>query len=182
MFPSGATVVDVGFGQGRFLEEGQRSGLKTIGIDRDGDLVASASQRGLTAFQCDVRDIGEVIDNPVDGIIAAHLVEHLEAGDLKKMLHDMATCVRPGGIAIIATPNFKDWRVASELFWIDPTHVRPYPPGAIQQLIDPADWKWETSGHVPVVVTRELPRVLLKRMIYGTDYGRSGLWYRMIRA
>jgi SAM-dependent methyltransferase len=182
MFPKGATVVDVGFGQGVFLEQARLVGLNAVGIDRDARLVANANERGLSAFECDVRDLSQIIENPVDGIMAAHLIEHLTADDLVQFLHDVATFVRPGGIAVLATPNFKDWRVASEWFWNDPTHIRPYPPGAIQQMIDPAEWIWDMSGHVPVVITRELPKVILKRFVYGTEYGKPGLWYRLTRS
>jgi SAM-dependent methyltransferase len=182
MFPAGGTVIDVGFGQGVFLEEAMAAGLHPIGVDRDLGLVGRAKSRGLNAVAGDITDLGNSIKEPADGIMAAHVIEHLSPSALVKLLHDMSTLVRQGGLAVLATPNFRDWRVASEWFWNDPTHVRPYPPGAIQQMINPEDWIWDTWGYVPIAVTRELPRVLLKRLLHGSDYGKSGIWCRMVRA
>jgi O-antigen chain-terminating methyltransferase len=150
-------------------------------VDRDANLVADAKSRGFEAIACDVKDLGEHLTAPVDGVMVAHLIEHLSPTDLAQLFRDIAKLVRPGGVAILATPNFKDWRVASEWFWLDPTHVRPYPPGAIQQIINPDDWTWDKWDYEQISVTRELPVVWVKRLVFGWDYGRSGVWYRLTR-
>ena len=75
----------------------------------------------------------------------------------------------------------RDWRVVSEWFWLDPTHIRPYPPGALKQLIDPASWAWDAEGYEPVNLALSRPRLLLQRLRFGNDYGRPGRWYRLRR-
>lgn len=181
MFPTGSTVVDVGFGQGHFLEVAAEHGHRAIGIDRDAQLVADAKARGLDAITADVRDIADTLGQPVDGIMASHLIEHLPADDLTAVLTDMAGVLRPGGIAVLTTPNLGDWRVASEWFWLDPTHVRPYPPGAVRQLLDPDLWDWDADGFEPMVVTRHTPVEWLQRVRFGGQYGKPGRWYRLRR-
>src|SRR5438874_4490328 len=55
MFPAGCTVLDIGFGQGFFLDAARRAGFRAIGVDRDPALVESALSRGLDATVGDVR-------------------------------------------------------------------------------------------------------------------------------
>jgi SAM-dependent methyltransferase len=181
MYPSGGHVVDVGFGQGYFLEEAAALGLRSTGVDRDEQLVRAARARGLTAFQADAQEIGSAVADAVDGVMVAHLIEHLAPDAVEDLLHQLAAVVRPSGIAVFATPNPRDWRVISEWFWNDPTHVRPYTRGAVSQLLDPDEWTWDADGLVPVSVTRETPRVLLGRVWHGRDYGRPSRWYRLLR-
>jgi hypothetical protein len=82
---------------------------------------------------------------------------------------------------IIATPNIADWRVLSQWFWMDPTHVRPYPPNAIRTMLKIDEWTWDTSGHEPIRFTRHTPGHWLNRVRYGREYGCPGMWYRLVR-
>jgi len=181
MYDPGSSVLDVGFGQGYFLEEATNMGLRAIGIDRDPTLVQAAQSRGLDAIQADAREIGCAISQKVDGVMAAHLIEHLPPDAVEHLLRDLAGVVRPGGIAVLVTPNPRDWRVISEWFWNDPTHIRPYTPGAVSQLVSPEEWIWDADGLVPVSVTRDTPRAFVGRLRHGREYGRPSRWYRLRR-
>jgi O-antigen chain-terminating methyltransferase len=180
MFKAGGTVADVGFGQGFFLEAARAAGLRPIGVDRDERLVAEARARGFDARVADARDLGGVI-GAVDGVMAAHLIEHLSPQEVANLLAAIAELVPSGGVVVLVTPNLSDWRVSSEWFWSDPTHVRPYPAGAVRQLIDPADWAWDGDGYEPMVITRHTPLEILNRLRFGSGYGRPGRWYRLRR-
>jgi 2-polyprenyl-3-methyl-5-hydroxy-6-metoxy-1,4-benzoquinol methylase len=181
MFTVGETVLDIGFGQGYFLEACREAGVRSIGIDRDKQLVLQAQRRGLDAHAVDVRTLGGVVPARVDGVLASHLVEHLTPPDLSEVLSALAERVRPGGLLVLVTPNFADWQVTSEWFWLDPTHVRPYPPGAIRQLIRPEEWQWDTDGYEPMLPTMRTPLLWANRLRFGRDYGRPGRWYRLRR-
>lgn len=181
MFTPGTVVVELGFGQGYFLEAARAVGIRAIGVDRDSDLVAEGLRGGFDVREGDVRDLQTLIPETVDGMFAAHVIEHLQPGDVGSLLSAAARAVRPGGLLLLATPNMQDWRVASEWFWLDPTHVRPYPSGAVKQLLDPSQWHWESDGYEPIVFTRETAVVLLQKLRFGLDYGRSGRWYRLRR-
>lgn len=181
MFATGETVLDVGFGQGYFLEQARANGLKPLGLDRDAALADSARARGFQVFAGEVNDLADLCDMPLDGIVAQHLVEHLTPEGVAGFFESAAVRVRPGGLALVVTPNFRDWRVASELFWLDPTHVRPYNGGSLSALADPAKWALEDEGVEPMVITRRWATDQLKRIIYGADYGKSGKWFRFRR-
>lgn len=180
-FPLGSTVVDVGFGQGFFIEEARKHGIRAIGVDRDPVLVESALSRGLEAIHGDAHDLAKVIGEAVDGVMAAHIIEHLTPDGLGKLFDDAAAITKPGGAAILVTPNPRDMRVISDWFWNDPTHVRPYMAGAVQELLDPKQWRLDAQGLGPQILTRQLPMVMLQRLRYGRHYGRSENWYLLRR-
>lgn len=181
MFPRGARIVELGFGQGYFLEAAQAAGLDVLGLDRDPKLVNEAVRRGDAVLRADVAALPSLPGAPFDGVVAAHLIEHLSPPAVAELLDKVAVATVPGGLFVIATPNYKDLRVAREWFWLDPTHVRPYPSGAVRALLDERSWEWDGDGYEPTVVTRETPVVWLNRLRFGRDYGRSGVWMRLRR-
>lgn len=181
MFGQGATVVDVGFGQGYFLEAAHEAGRTGIGVDRDPGLVQAARDRGLEAHCADVRNLPDLLVRRIDGFVAQHLIEHLTPSEARSLLADMARLVRKGGTAVLVTPNYRDWRVASEWFWNDPTHVRPYTAGTVRELLSDEDWRLVDEGLMPETVDRHTPGVWLRRVRHGRHYGRSGRWMRLQR-
>jgi 2-polyprenyl-3-methyl-5-hydroxy-6-metoxy-1,4-benzoquinol methylase len=181
MFPGEATVLDVGFGEGYFLEQAQKRGLKPFGVDRDPRFVESARDLGYEACVASATELLAAVDGPFDGVVAQHLIEHLTPPDAERFLQDVAKLVRPGGLLVIVTPNFRDWRVASELFWFDPTHVRPYNRGTLLALAAPSSWRLEASGNEPLRLTKRSLLEFAGRLRYGREYGRSGKWYRLRR-
>lgn len=179
-FQPGQRVVDIGFGQGHFLQAARERGIHAVGLDRDQALVAAARERGYEAFDLDVGEIG-TLQQAFDGAIASHLIEHLQPEQVKALFAGVASAVEPGARFVIATPNFRDIRVATEWFWFDPTHVRPYPAPAVEQLIDKEEWTLEARGFEPTFLSRDTPRVMFNRLRFGRDYGRPGCWYQLRR-
>lgn len=47
--------------------------------------------------------------------------------DVLDLLRAARAALAPGGRLVLVTPNARDLRVIGETFWLDPTHVRPYP-------------------------------------------------------
>jgi 2-polyprenyl-3-methyl-5-hydroxy-6-metoxy-1,4-benzoquinol methylase len=180
MFSRGP-VLDLGFGQGYFLEAARERGLRLIGIERDQSLVEQARARGYDARCADVRQLGDVVSERVDGALATHLIEHLHPDAVASLLATLAERMQPGSPLVLATPNFADWRVASQWFWYDPTHVRPYAAPTVSQLASAQDWLFDAEGWEPTFFSRESFYVWLKRIRYGRDYGRPGRWFRLIR-
>jgi SAM-dependent methyltransferase len=180
-FKPGQRVLDIGCGQGHFLDAARERGIEGVGIDRDDSLVAASRDRGHEVHRGDVRELPEILAEPFDGALATHLIEHLNPEEVVALCADVAEMVRPGGAFVIATPNFRDMRVATDWFWLDPSHVRPYPEAALDQLIDKDQWRLVESGLEPTFLNRETPRVLVNRVRFGRHYGRPGSWYRLSR-
>jgi 2-polyprenyl-3-methyl-5-hydroxy-6-metoxy-1,4-benzoquinol methylase len=181
MFPVGAKVIDLGFGQGYFLEAARARGLLPIGLDRDADLVDRAAARGFEVQVADVRQLESAVPPRIDGAIAAHLIEHLQPDEVRGLLDALAGKVVSGGLVVLVTPNMGDWRVNTEWFWNDPTHVRPYTVSSVRQLADPRHWRLEATGFEPIGLSRETPKVLLGRLRFGHQYGKSGRWFQLRR-
>ena len=182
LFPSPGRVVDLGFGQGHFLDAAAERGLTAIGIDLDQALVLGAISRGYEAHCMDVREFDVAIAGMLDGFLAQHLIEHLTPTETGRLLSTLAQKVRPGGAGVLVTPNFRDWRVASEWFWHDASHLRPYTEGTIRGILDPREWSLVQAGLMPETIDRHTPGVWLHRLRFGRHYGRSGRWFLLRRA
>lgn len=180
-FKPGQRVLDIGFGQGHFLDAARDHGIEGIGLDRDPALATGARERGHEIFCGQVQELPGLLNKPLDGALACHLIEHLQPDEVKALCADVADLVKRDGNFVLATPNFRDLRVATEWFWLDPSHVRPYPEGALRQLIDHGQWRLADSGYEPTILSRDTPRILLNRLRFGREYGRAGRWYELRR-
>jgi 2-polyprenyl-3-methyl-5-hydroxy-6-metoxy-1,4-benzoquinol methylase len=149
-------LLDIGSGRGRFLQAARARGFEVLGVDGDAASVEYSSAQGAPAVCEDVWKYLEDQDETYDVISAIHFVEHFEPADTSRLIAGMAELLRPGGTLVLVTPNFRDWRIASEVFWLDPTHVRPYPLLLLEQMV-------EAVGLTPVLsTTRSLLEVGLK--------------------
>ena len=71
-----------------------------------------------------------VEDNSVDIAVSLAVIEHLR--DPENFISEVYRCLKPGGVVYLSTPNFRlDWKN----FYNDPTHVRPYTPESLEQLL-----------------------------------------------
>lgn len=96
------TVLDVGSGNGDFLEFAATLGWNVRGVEPDATAAALAQSRGLRI------DVGrfEEIDLPAasfDAITLCHVIEHFH--DPVEVLAKAARLLKPGGLLWMATPN-----------------------------------------------------------------------------
>ena len=108
-------TLDVGCGNGRnlvSLPEG------SVGVDHNPTLVAAARRRGCAAYTDAEFFADPTLTRPAgfDGLLAAHLIEHLTADLARSILGCYLPCVRPGGRVLFITPQERGH--AS-----DPTHL-----------------------------------------------------------
>ncbi len=75
----------------------------------------------------------------------------------------------------VNTPNPTSLEVIAETFWLDPTHVRPYPLPLLMQMFQRAGFQVIASGHAstPALPRRTLPRRLWLRLALGRHYGHE---------
>ena len=97
----GARLLDVGCGNGFFLEFARRAGWSVVGVDFDEGAVKAARSRGM-----DIRHGGVDAIDPTerfDGITLGHVIEHVydPIAVLKKCHH----LLKPGGWIWLQTPN-----------------------------------------------------------------------------
>ncbi len=105
--PAGATVLDVGCGNGSFLSRFQNRGWKLYGADFSptGVEIARKSFPGIDFFLADasapMRHVFERV-GPFDVIISTEVIEHLY--DPRGLLRNAYSLLKPGGILILSTP------------------------------------------------------------------------------
>jgi 2-polyprenyl-3-methyl-5-hydroxy-6-metoxy-1,4-benzoquinol methylase len=177
-------VVDLGCGRGLFLDVLRDEGMDGIGVDSSEATLEPLRARGYNVVHNDVVsflrasvDAGEHFD----GILCSHVVEHLPGEAAIEMLRLAAQALRQGGRLVVATPNMAHPEVATLVFWLDVTHVRPYPRMLLEAILeevgmrvvvsfdDPATMRpyfqrWREARRLPHDMARFGPRVLT-----GTD-------------
>ena len=104
--PRDVKVLDVGCGFGETLAYHEARGCDAHGIDPDANLLRVADRYGL---QAKVGLFSASLYEPTsfDYVTLDQVVEHV--GDPIDLLRDVHTVLRPGGTAIVATPNARGY-------------------------------------------------------------------------
>ena len=128
-------VLDIACGRGEFLELMREHKVPARGVDLDADMVGRCREKGLDVIQGDVfAHLANIPDNSLDGIFSAQFVEHLPPELYANLIAQCARKLTPGGVLAIETPNPECLAIFSQTFYLDPTHVRPIPPGQLRFL------------------------------------------------
>jgi len=131
-------VLDVGCGRGLFLELLRDAGIEAVGMDGDAEAVARSVAAGFAVERGDalaLLDRAHADGQRFGGVFLSHLVEHFEAPLAERLLSACASVLAPGGRVVVITPNIENPLVWNRGFWLDPTHVRPYPRPLIEGLL-----------------------------------------------
>jgi SAM-dependent methyltransferase len=96
-------------------------------------------EQGLQVVQDDVvahlRSLPTACLAVVTGI---HIAEHLGLGGLLDVVNEAGRVLRPGGVLLLETPNPTTWQVGANLFYLDPTHLRPVHPLLLEFMMSNA--------------------------------------------
>jgi 2-polyprenyl-3-methyl-5-hydroxy-6-metoxy-1,4-benzoquinol methylase len=128
-------VLDLGCGSGTLLESLRKLGVPAQGVDASTTAVHSCVSRGLNAVQTDILQYLESAAADGHGaVFAGHVVEHMRPDQARALFKGVWSVLRPGGRFLLLTPNPRNLYVIGEGFWVDPTHVRPYPAPLLKTL------------------------------------------------
>ena len=124
-----ALVLDLGCGRGEWLELLQTHAISAMGVDLDTGMLEACQQLNLKV-QCQdaLESLKQLQDGSASVISAFHLVEHLPFDRVKDLVAECHRVLKPGGLLIMETPNPENFMVATQSFYLDPTHLRPIPP------------------------------------------------------
>ena len=107
-------------------------GLEAYGVDTDADSVRRCTAIGLDARQENLFDhLAGLGDESLGGVFCSQVVEHLPPDLLPTLMEQIARVLRPGGVAVVETPNPASFATHVQSFWRDPTHVSPVPDVAL---------------------------------------------------
>ncbi len=127
IYPSGRTF-DLGCGRGEWLELMSEQGLTPFGVDLDAGMLQACEERGLPATQGDAVAYLKTLESGSQVVVSAfHVVEHITFEQLQTVVSEALRVLRPGGLLILETPNPENIAVATNNFYLDPTHQKPIP-------------------------------------------------------
>ena len=147
-------VLDLGVGRGEFLRLLLGAGLDAQGCEINAVEQETLVASGLPVTLADAASyLGRFEDGSVSAIAALHVVEHLEPDYLLRLLDLIGRRLRPGGVVLLETPNMLNWLVQQN-FWLDITHIRPYPPLTLQYHLQGAGVRrfeiWYSGPQLPL--------------------------------
>ena len=154
------SVLDLGCGEGHLLEVLREVGVGGHGIDASPAAVARCRARSLHVECSDILPWLRASEARFDGVALVHVIEHFAGGDAAQLIEASAAALDHDGTLLIVTPNFRNQIVAEEVFWLDPTHVRPYPRALLERMCVTAGLRVVASFDDPASEPR---RPLLKR-------------------
>jgi O-antigen chain-terminating methyltransferase len=130
-------ILDLGCGNGEWLEILQEAGLKASGVESNRTLVAEARRRNGSVVEADAaRYLRTLPADSLGAVTAFHFVEHLELSELIDLLKEARRTLKPGGLIILETPNPKNLVVGACNFYSDPTHQRPLFPESLEFVVN----------------------------------------------
>jgi 2-polyprenyl-3-methyl-5-hydroxy-6-metoxy-1,4-benzoquinol methylase len=144
------SVLDVGCGPGVLLNQMRGRGWTTRGTERS----PSAAQQARDVFHLDVRsqDVDELIAEGVtfDTVVLWHVAEHLHSP--RHTIAGIARLLRPGGILLIAVPNFgsPEARIGrNKWFHLDvPRHLVHFTPATLGAMLGAAGFETVKVTHL----------------------------------
>jgi len=122
------TSLDIGCGRGEWLELLKDNNILSQGIDLDEGMLEACHILDLNVQKGEgIAYLKAQKDESMSLITAFHVVEHISFEELQELTQEALRVLTPGGILIMETPNPENIKVATENFYLDPTHIKPIP-------------------------------------------------------
>ena len=133
----GASLLDVGCGNGLYLDLARQAGWQVRGVDFDAQAVASAQSRGLDVRLGGLEQVQDLMGS-FDRLTCSHVLEHVH--NPREWLLQMHAMLRPGGSLWLQTPNidaFGHRRFGSHWLGLDPPrHLILLTPKTLCKLLE----------------------------------------------
>lgn len=134
-------ILDVGCGDGHFLETAKRKGWDVYGTEFTDEAIASCRAKGISMFKGSIQDY-DVTDH-FDVITSFEVLEHINDG--REHVRKIHSLLRPGGLFYFTTPNFNSLsrkRLGGKWNVIEyPEHLTYYTASTITRLLAEAGFK-----------------------------------------
>lgn len=132
LHPSQGMLLDIGTGTGDFAKEAQKGGWIVTGIEPSHKARATAHAKGISF----VESLASVKDNTYDAVTMWHVLEHVP--DVEKEIKELKRILKPGGVLVVAVPNFKSFDAEYYgVFWAAydvPRHLWHFSKTAVKKL------------------------------------------------
>jgi SAM-dependent methyltransferase len=160
-----AKVLELGFGEGRFLSWAQERGYVVTGVELIPELVDRASKRGFTVYLGRVDCIPELKGQEFDLIAAFDVFEHLRRDELLAFLKFSKQILKGSGRILARFPNGGS-PLGLPYQNGDATHLTALAAGAMAQIADAAGMKIVWIGNAARDMQSGKHHWITKRIAY----------------
>jgi 2-polyprenyl-3-methyl-5-hydroxy-6-metoxy-1,4-benzoquinol methylase len=130
----GATILDVGCGQGALVQLLLDDGYDASGVDVSAEQVALAHQAGVPSVVLgDFKDVLGAESGNLHAVVATDLLEHLTKDEVLSLFDAVHHALRPGGCFVARTPNAVS-PFSGNIQHGDFTHETNFTPRSIAQI------------------------------------------------
>ena len=149
--PSGARVLEVGAGDGRFVSRLRAARLEARGIEPSEGGVRMARARAAAVERGTVEEL-RLEPESLDAVIAWHVLEHLD--DPAGAVGRIGTWLRPGGRVVLACPNLASLqaRIGGDRWFHQdvPRHRTHFTATGLGLLLERSRFRLERISHLLV--------------------------------
>ncbi|MBO0729561.1 MAG: methyltransferase domain-containing protein [Acidimicrobiaceae bacterium] len=122
-------VIDLGCGQGEFVELLRDLGVRASGIDPDASSVAAARSRGLPVTRGEALTfLTSLPDGELGGVALIQVIERLGPKPRAEVIALAYEKLRSGGLLVVESINPMSLHTFANAQYIDPTHTVPFHP------------------------------------------------------
>lgn len=140
--PGAGPVLDLGCGEGLFLELLREAGVDARGVDRSAGAAQRARDVGLNVDCGDLLEtLGACPDGSLGGVVCLQVVEHLSLPTTLHLIRTAKQKLRPGGVLLLETVNLASLIVFARAWSIDPTHRQALHPLTLRFLVEQAGFE-----------------------------------------
>lgn len=114
-------VLDIGGGEGAFLDRARQQGLETIGLELNRHAAAKAAAKGHRMITQNLADIPLAdLGGGMEFITLFQVLEHVPAPP--QFIREVARLLKPGGLLVVAVPNERMFN----FYQFDPANWPPH--------------------------------------------------------
>jgi SAM-dependent methyltransferase len=134
------TVLEIGSGEGFGIAELAPKAEHYIAVDKYETFISKELQSNnkITFIQTEAPPLKEIEDNSVDFVVTFQVIEHIK--DDARFLQEINRVLKPGGKAILTTPNIMMSITRS------PWHIREYTTEQMGEILEGSFDKYEVKG------------------------------------
>lgn len=129
---NGNALLDIGAGTGDFLLAATKRKWNAVGFEPSAEARRHAASKGVQL----VEDLSTLDDHSFDVITMWHVLEHVP--DVPAQIKELKRLMKPGGLLVIAVPNFKSYDAKIyKSHWAAydvPRHLTHFSRNAVQKL------------------------------------------------